>query len=201
MLVSEIKEQELNSELIDRVLFQGQEDSGERADCILVLGSTKAAQYRVPVAVEAYRAGRAAKIMVCGGTVREFAADTCSEAAYMRKAALDLGVAEEDILVEDSSQNTVENILFGLVQLQRAFWLNRVHRVLLVTAAYHMRRSLAIARYFFPKHITVIPCPANDNSTGRDTWMKSPKGIQRVKDEVMNIITCVKEGVIPDFEV
>ena len=41
MLVSAIKEADLTPELVDRLLFQGLEDSGDSADCILVLGSIK----------------------------------------------------------------------------------------------------------------------------------------------------------------
>lgn len=67
MLVSAIKETDLTPELVDRLLFQGLEDSGESADYILALGSIKAAKYRIPVAVEAYKAGRAKKILLCGG--------------------------------------------------------------------------------------------------------------------------------------
>ena len=101
----------------------------------------------------------------------------------MRQAALALGVAEKDIILENKSQNTVENILFALIELQRAFWLNKVHKVLLVTTTYHMRRSLAIARYLLPEHIIVIPCPVNDNNTRRDNWMNTPVGIERAKGE------------------
>ena len=53
MVISKIKEEDLTQEVVDRLLFQGLEDTGEKADCIIVLGSTKAAKYRVPVAVEA----------------------------------------------------------------------------------------------------------------------------------------------------
>lgn len=201
MLVSSIKEDDLSYEMIDRLLFRGLEDTGDNADCIIVLGSIKAAKYRVPVAVDAYNAGRASKIMLCGGALRDFPMAKCSEAEHMYKAALELGVAEENIILENSSQNTVENILFALIELQRTFWLNKVRRVLLVTTAYHMRRSLAIARYLFPKHITIIPCPANDTNTRRDNWMHTPEGIERAKGEAMNIVRCVMSGVIPDFEI
>jgi len=201
MLVSSIKEEDLSVEMVDRLLFQGLEDTGENADCIIVLGSIKAAKYRVPVAVEAYKAGRASKIMLCGGKLRDFSDGKYSEAEHMRQAALALGIAEEDIVLENSSQNTVENILFTLIELQRTFWLNKVRRVLLVTTAYHMRRSLAIARYLFPDHIEIIPCPANDTSTRRDNWMNTPVGIERAKGEAMNIVRCVANGVIPDFEI
>jgi len=201
MLVSKIKEEDLTFEIVDRLLFQDLEDTGEDADCIIVLGSIKAAQYRVPVAVNAYNAGRANKIMLCGGKLRDFPDGNYSEAEHMRQAALEFGVAEEDIILENSSQNTVENILFALIELQRSFWLNKVHRVLLVTTAYHMRRSLAIARYLFPEHITIVPCPANDTNTRRDNWMNTPVGIERTKSEAMKIVRSVIDGIIPDFEI
>ena len=201
MLVSRIKEEDLTIEMVDRLLFQGLEDTGENADCIIVLGSVKAAKYRVPVAVNAYKAGRANKLLLCGGKLRELPTGTCSEAEHMRKAVLEQGVAEENIILENSSQNTIENLLFSLIELQRNFWLNKVRRVLLVTTAYHMRRSLAIARYLFPEHITIVPCPANDNNTRRDNWMNTSVGIERAKCEAMNIVRYVLNGVIPDFEI
>ena len=201
MLVSNIKEQDLTLDMVDRVLFQGIEDTGENVDCILVLGSIKASQYRVPVAVDAYNAGRAKKLMLCGGKIREFPNGSYSEAVHMSKAVLELGVPEEAIIIENSSQNTVENILFALVELQRNFWLNKVDRVLLVTTAYHMRRSLAIARYLFPKHIDIIPCPANDTNTRRENWMNTTVGIERSKREAMKIVSSVINGIIPDFEI
>ena len=201
MFVSRIKEEDLTPQVVDRLLFQGLEDTGENADCILVLGSIKAAKYRVPVAVDAYKTGRASKIMLCGGKLRDFPDGKYTEAEHMRQVALNLGIAEEDVILENSSQNTVENILFALIELQRNLWLNKVHSVLLVTTAYHMRRSLAIARYLFPEHIAIIPCPANDNNTRRDNWMNTPVGIERAKGEVMNIVRCVNNGGIPDFEI
>ena len=201
MLVSRIKEENLTFEIVDRLLFQGLEDTGENADCIIVLGSVKAAKYRVPVAVDAYKAGRASKIMLCGGALRDFPVGKCSEAEHMCQAVLELGVAEENVILENSSQNTVENILFALVELQRTFWLNKVRSVLLVTTAYHMRRSLAIARYLFPEHIAIVPCPANDTNTRRDNWMNTHQGIERAKGEAMNIVRCAINGVIPDFDI
>lgn len=201
MLVSKITEQALTTEMIDKLLFQGLEDTGEKADCIIVLGSMKAAKYRVPVAVEIYNAGRASKIILCGGKLRNFPDGTYSEAEHMRRAALNLGVSEEDIIVENTSQNTVENIRFALKELEKIFGSNNLRSVLLVTTAYHMRRSMAIARSLFPKNITVIPCPANDTNTRRDNWMNTSVGIERAKGEAMKIVRYIVEGIIPDFEI
>ena len=201
MLVSQIKEKDLTTEIIDRLLFQGLEDTDETAECIIVLGSMKAAKYRVPVAVKAYNAGRAGKIMLCGGKIRDFPEGKYSEAEYMRQAAAELGVAAQDIIIENASLNTVENIQMGLKELNRVFDINQVHRVLLVTTTYHMRRSLTIARHLFPKHIDIIPCTANDTNTRRDNWMCTSVSIERVKCEAMKIVAYVNNGVIPEFEI
>lgn len=201
MLVSSIKEEYLTVELIDRLLFQGLVDTGEDVDCIIVLGSAKAAKYRAPVAADAYKTGRSSKIMLCGGKMRDFPNGKYSEAEHMCKAAVELGIAAESIIVENSSQSTAENLLFALIELQRTLWLNNVHRVLLVTTAYHMRRSLAIARCLFPDHIAIIPCPANDTNTRRDNWMNTTVGIERAKSEAMKIVSYINNGVIPDFEI
>lgn len=201
MLVSKLTEADLTDEIMDRLLYKDLEDTGENVDCIIVLGSKKATKYRVPMAVNVYNSGRANKIMLCGGALREFPDGTRIEAEDMYKSVMELGVSKEDIILESTSQNTVENILCALIELQRVFWLNRVNKVLLVTTTYHMRRSLAIARYLFPAHIDIVPCPADDDTTKRDNWMNTQKGFERAKGEALNIIRCVKNGVIPDFEI
>ena len=182
-------------------MFSQIEDDGRDVDCIIVLGSIKASQYRVPVAVREYKKGRSSKLMLCGGSVREFAEGNIHEFEHMYNTALSLGVKSDDIILEKRSTNTIENILGALMELQSSLWLNNISRVLLVTTTYHMRRSLAIARYLFPRHIEVIPCPADDNNTKRDNWMNSEEGRKRATSEVKNIIMCVEQGVIPDFEI
>lgn len=109
MWVSEITEEILTDEVVDRLLFEGLEDTGEDVDCIIVLGSIKATRYRVPMAVDAYNSGRANKIMLCGGALRDFPDGECIEAEHMYKRTLELGIPEEDIILENTSKSTVEN--------------------------------------------------------------------------------------------
>ena len=201
MLVSQIRENDLTPEVIDRLLFQGLNDTGEKADCIIVPGSMKAAQYRVPAAAEIYHAGRSKSMVLCGGKVREFPDGNYSEAEHMCCAALELGIAEEDIILENQSHNTVENIRFAIIELQKKFGLENIQKVILVTTAYHMRRSLAIAQHLFPEHITIITGPANDTSTRQDNWMYTPVGINRAKNEALKIVNYIQMGIISDFEI
>ena len=201
MWVSKITEEDLTNDVIDRLLFEGLYDNGANVDCIIVLGSIKAAKYRVPVAAQAFFSGKSEKIMFCGGKVRDFSGESMAEADHMYQKALELGIPETSMIIEKSSQNTIENILCSLLELQRSMWLNQVKSVLLVTTTYHMRRSLQIAKYLFPSHISVYPCPADDTTTKRDNWMNTPEGIDRVKKEALKIVGYVNDGVIPDFEI
>ncbi len=201
MWVSKITKEDLTNDVIDCLLFEGLHDNGASGDCIIVLGSVKAAKYRVPAAVEAFYSGRSEKIMLCGGKVRNFSGESMTEADNMYKKALELGVPEASVIMEKTSQNTIENILCSLLELQRSMWLNKVKSVLLVTTTYHMRRSLHIAQYLFPAHISVHSCPADDTTTKRDNWMNTPEGIDRVKEEALNIVRCVNNGVISDFKI
>ncbi|MDO4483943.1 MAG: YdcF family protein [Clostridia bacterium] len=197
MRVSQIDESTLDDALVERLLFQGLEDNGEAGDCIIVLGSGKAMRNRVPTAVEAYKAGRAPKIMMCGGITSTTPGHTVSEADHMSLKAIDMGVPDADILVENTSTNTIENILCAMLVLQREMWLNKVKRVILVTASFHMRRSLHIARYFFPKHIEICPCPA-DHPQG---WQEDEHMRGLVYAEAKNLIHYVQNGVMPDFDI
>jgi len=43
MRVSDITEENISNEVIDRLLFEGLSNTGEKVDCIIVLGSEKAA--------------------------------------------------------------------------------------------------------------------------------------------------------------
>lgn len=201
MWVSELTEENLSDDTIDKLLFEGISDEGKKADCIIVLGSIKATKYRVPVAVNAYKNGRAPKIMMCGGAMRNFETGCSPEARQMYQKALELGVPGENIIVEEHSQNTIENVLCAMLELQRDMWLNKIERVLLVTTTYHMRRSLHIAEYLFPAHIEVCPCPADDTNTKRDNWRETQKGKERARKEALNILQCVANGVFPDFEI
>ena len=201
MKVSSLKKSDLSDEIVDKMLYEGLEDTGDRGDCIMVLGSMKAPKYRVPKAVSIYQDKRASKILLCGGTLRETESGFLSEAEMMKKKALEMGIPEEDILLEELSKSTKENMLCAQLILERAFKLSNIHMILLVTTNYHMRRCLLMAQTYMPRWIDFCPCLANDINTQRDSWYKNEKGCQRAKDEAWKIVCYINEKSIPDFDI
>lgn len=89
-----------------------------------------------------YRAGKAPLIVISGGQVPMFGVGTETEAEAARSVLEEWGVPESAILVETRSKNTVENGTFSRDLLAS----RGIHRVLLVTSAYHMPRAVAAFR-------------------------------------------------------
>jgi len=89
-----------------------------------------------------YRAGKAPLILISGGQVPMFGMSIETEAEAARSVLEEWGVPESAILVETRSKNTVENGTFSRDLLAS----RGIHRVLLVTSAYHMPRAVAAFR-------------------------------------------------------
>ncbi|MEG0847998.1 MAG: ElyC/SanA/YdcF family protein, partial [Niameybacter sp.] len=89
MKVSELKYEDLTDGYVDKILFENIKDDGESGDCILVFGSIKANQYRVPKAVELYKQNRASKIIFSDGKGIETTEGYMLEAEMMQKKAIE----------------------------------------------------------------------------------------------------------------
>lgn len=100
---------------------------------------------RVWAGARLYNAGKASVLIVSGGQLPWYG-NTATEADGMRQFLTDLGVPAADILLESDSQTTYENAINSRPLLQA----RDAKRVLLVTSAFHMERSLAVHRHQMP---------------------------------------------------
>ncbi|HET7029624.1 MAG TPA: YdcF family protein [Candidatus Limnocylindrales bacterium] len=129
-----------------RIWDAGNRDDARPVDAIVVLG---AAQYngrpsailraRAEHAIDLYEAGLAKWLVVTGGKAD---GDRTTEAASARELALERGVPESAILVEDRGRTTLES-LRGVAEVLRAHGLSSA---LFVSDRTHMLRVLKIAR-------------------------------------------------------
>ncbi|HSG90883.1 MAG TPA: YdcF family protein [Pseudomonadales bacterium] len=98
---------------------------------------------RVWHAARLYRAGLAPRILLSGGNVwasgEAGEAGEESEADAMLDLLNDLGVPRSAVILEGDSRTTRQNAVHSAALIEREGW----QRVLLVTSATHMRRSLA----------------------------------------------------------
>lgn len=90
-----------------------------------------------------YQKGIIKNILITGGTGRIDDDGKYPEAEALKRFLLQVGVPEQDIIVEPIANNTYENALFTAEILNRDF---PGEKVLLITSAFHMRRSIGCFR-------------------------------------------------------
>lgn len=94
---------------------------------------------RLLQAIELYKRGYIKKILFVGGSGSIIYKDV-KEGVLVERYLLTLGIPPEDILIENESRNTRENALFSKEVLKQS--LPQVNKFLLITSAFHMRRSM-----------------------------------------------------------
>jgi uncharacterized SAM-binding protein YcdF (DUF218 family) len=123
-------------------------------DAIAILGGgTRSATYprpdvdltdagdRVWYGANLYRAGKAPKIIVSGGRI-DWKGSGSPESEDLTNSLVRMGVPPADIIPDANSFNTHDNA----VNIQKILTARGFKRILLVTSALHMPRSLAIFR-------------------------------------------------------
>jgi len=98
---------------------------------------------RVTHTVQLYKLGLLKKILISGGTGK-LTGDDEPEADKFRKAMILMGVSAEDIWIENETRNTYESAAKVKPMLDSLQF--RSEDCLLITSAFHMRRSLACYR-------------------------------------------------------
>jgi uncharacterized SAM-binding protein YcdF (DUF218 family) len=95
---------------------------------------------RITLAHRLYTDGIIKKILVTGGTGRINDEFVYPEANALYMYLRQVGVPDEDIILETEARNTYENAVFAAEIIQNRF---REKPVLLITSAFHMRRARA----------------------------------------------------------
>jgi uncharacterized SAM-binding protein YcdF (DUF218 family) len=116
---------------------------------------------RVWHAARLYKAGKAPIVIPTG----------CGERESAVPLLRDFGVPESAIVVEDKARNTEENAKFverminsRVDRVERVEGEGRKPRVLLVTSAWHMKRSVLMYRKYAPG-LEIIPAAADYEAT------------------------------------
>ncbi len=181
---------------IERVLFSGLEYGEECADLIMVLGSKRACDYRVPKARELFLSGRANRILLCGGRVQKTTFGEMAEWQAMSMALNDL--PSESVFFEKNSMYTAANFELAKPIIEKMS--PEPKRILLVTADFHMRRAILLAHRILPGY-EFLPCPVSKGSACRDRFRLSQRGMSRAIAEVQKLVMYAKEGLIDDIEI
>lgn len=108
-----------------------------------------------------YKKGHIKNILVSGGQNGVFKEDDFSEAGFIRKNLIELGIPKDHIFIEDKSKNTIENATF-CKPILKANNLDK-KKIVLITSAFHMQRAKSIFEQEgyqirpFPCALSILP--------------------------------------------
>ncbi len=167
MKLSDYKGKALTDNDIDNIVFSGIRDNGDSCKYALVFGNAMLIKERTVKAVEMYNSGRVKKLVFMGGGygISNVTNDHTPESHQMRDYAISLGVNQNDIIVEDKSKDTIENILF----VNKILNLSNNDTVMLITSTFHLKRCNALIKKIIPG-INTILVGALDGINDRDKW-------------------------------
>ena len=141
--------------------------------CVIVLGGFSGADKngdgffntaadRFIQGLKLYTEGKATHILISGGN-GNLIPGPYRESDWVRKQLMLFRVPDSSIIVENRSRNTLENAAFSKVLLQEK---HLQPPYLLVTSAFHMRRSIGI---FKKEKMEITPYPCN-YLAGNNDW-------------------------------
>ena len=202
MRLTEINKETLTDKEIEKIVYSDIIDTGEATTYGIVFGNSMLIKERVESAVLAYQSKRITKVIFTGGRngISNEEKDGISEAQKMKALAIQKGIKESDIITEEESNNTFENIDNTMKLLKQ----ENISEVALITSEFHLKRCMAIMKKKYP-NIKTILIPSFDGFTDKNNWYLSDtswnSGRSIVIYEANLLIRYAKEGKIENLNI
>lgn len=117
--------------------YLAEADALEPAELIFVFGGP--GTHRVDEAVKLWKEGLGSKILFTGHKASYMKDIDMTEAEYYAEIAIKKGVPENNLILETAAKNTPENVVNSILKLKQISFLPE--KIILITLAFHMRRS------------------------------------------------------------
>lgn len=189
-IVGQLKGKILNKELLPEDVevlnsvydYLAEEDVPEKSDLIFVFGAKT--PFRIEKAIELYKQEISQTIVVSGRGPYYGEGSAPTEAEVYAQMAMDKGVPEKAIIIEDKSITVPDNVRSSLNILdEKGISYNSI---VLVNSPYTQRRGWAHFKKYLPDDARLIRvnCGTGDQYK-RDSWYKNPVGIEVIVGEYL----------------
>ena len=170
-----------------RIYTYSDNSSETQADAAVVLGAAVWSQGVSPVfrerinhAIDLYRRGRVHKIIFTGGQGNR---NEPTEAAAARAYAVSNGISPSDILIEQRSHTTYENLVYA----KQLADVHGLEKVLIVSDPLHMKRAIAMAHDVGSRRLSIAN---NDHALHRfaareKSWRVKPSITSATRSAVL----------------
>ena len=175
-------------------------DIEKNYDIALVLGCSiyGIMQHRADDAINLYRQGIIDKIFLTGGIGFFSKNRETSEANVMRNYMLSHGISNEDIIVEDKSRDTYENMKNSLKQIEDEC--GKDGRIVIVTSDFHSKRAKGMLEKM--TDCDIYSYGVLDGKHDLEIWNNYNFSTKKlIRTEALLLSWYTKRGIIDDQEV
>ena len=189
-----------NNSDVEKIVFDKEnQELNEKCDIGIVFGGISMIPNRIEQAINLYKNSQINKILVSGGIGFLNVDRNNPEAIQMQEYLLSKGISKNDILVEDKSRNTHENIKFSFKLLEETYNLNNL-KLALITSDFHIRRCIALAQSNYIEK-KLHGCGVKDGVTDLEHWKLSMYGKKLILTEALLLSYYAKQKLIEDLEI
>ncbi|HEU5114202.1 MAG TPA: YdcF family protein [Candidatus Paceibacterota bacterium] len=189
----------MTNEELTRYIFM-EESPEPRGDVAFVFGTHYGWQESCARAAELYLAGFVPKILTTGGNKGESWKEP--EGRVMADELVRLGVKRSDIVIEDKSTNTLENVTMGREALDRAIGLENVRTIVAVAKEFHSRRTLMTLARHMParmKYKVALYTSPYLTLSRRHNWTETDEGRKKITGEFEKIRKYLDKGDLAEI--
>jgi hypothetical protein len=174
-------------------------------DAILVFGNTKIQAYQKTY--EIFQRNNKAEIFITGGnkveTKKHFSWNNgeANEADVIKNKLIEKGISENQLIIENMSKNSLENVLF----IRDSLYVNKVSKLCLITTNYALGRQLRTLKKHM-EHIIYYCAPYNisleidEPEMTKENWFVNERWQSKVWGEYLrNYYYGIKGDIISDF--
>lgn len=166
----------------------------DHADIAMVFGTRFPAPAHIAAGL--YHQGVARYILLTGGENR---VSGFNEAEAHLAILLDHKIPTGQIIVENHSTNTLENVLFARDLLMKKFSVKNITRIIVLAKWYHCRRAIMTLTKHFPPGIRYFAYGYEPPGAPLTGWHNKPESRKRVLKEYNNIPIYLAKGDIAEI--
>ncbi len=168
-------------------------------DVAIVFGGVSMIPHRLDQAIKLYQQKKIKKILVSGGIGFLSLNRWHKEASKMSPYLIAKGIPQEDIIIENKSRNTNENIQNSLQILSHFYDLNKIN-LLLITSDFHLQRCTKLTANLLKKS-QVYGIGIKDGKNDLSNWMKKFSSKKNIYVEFFLLVYYAKHHKLANNEV
>ncbi|MBO5286365.1 MAG: YdcF family protein [Clostridia bacterium] len=185
----------------ETIIYGGVTNDYLPTDVAVVLGGPVALmQARAYAGYLLYKKGLCKKFIVSGKPCNNTEFGFISEAKTLQNYLINFGVDPADILLEEEALTTHENMIFACLVINRNIKWQNVKKVTIVSSYSHIKRSLILAKMYFPKSVTIYGVHSLDEGEGPNNWFNSDKYAKSGDYEVRLLKELVDDNQCDDID-